>query len=39
MRQRFHETFRRADAGPTDPAVVNDPAYIRLFGLRRQRNA
>ena len=22
-----------------DPAVANDPAYIRLYGLRRQRNA
>jgi hypothetical protein len=22
-----------------DPAVANDPAYVRLYGLRRQRNA
>lgn len=27
------------ECAAADPAVVNDPAYIRLFGLRRQRNA
>jgi hypothetical protein len=27
------------ECATADPAVVNDPAYIRLFGLRRQRNA
>jgi len=27
------------ECAAADPAVVTDPAYIRLFGLRRQRNA
>lgn len=27
------------ECAAADPAVVNDPAHIRLFGLRRQRNA
>lgn len=27
------------ECADADPAVVNDPAFIRLFGLRRERNA
>jgi hypothetical protein len=27
------------ECADADPAVVNDPAFIRLFGLRRKRNA
>lgn len=27
------------DCAAADPSIVNDGAYVRLYGLRRQRNA